>query len=222
METRIEGRPAFAYLQVTLQPGEAIIAESDAMASMAAELDLRTRFNGGFWRGLARKYFGGESLFINRYSNGSDRPRSLTLVQPTPGDVLCQELRAGETWYLQPGAFLAADESVTLGLKWAGLVSFIAREGLFKMAVTGPGRVWYGAYGALLERALDGELIVDTSHLVAYSPGIRLKLQLAGGLFASFFGGEGLVTRLEGQGKVVVQTRSLSGLTSWINPKLWG
>lgn len=222
MEARIEGRPSFAYLQLTLQPGEAIIAEPDAMASMAAELDLRTRFNGGFWRGLLRRYLGGESLFINRFSNPGDRPRALTLVQPTPGDLLCRTLAPGETYYLQPGAFLAADDTVTLGLKWAGLVSFIAREGLFKLALTGPGRVWYGAYGALLERELDGELIVDTSHLVAYEPGVRLRLQLAGGLFSSIFGGEGLVTRLEGRGKIVVQTRSLSGLAQWINPKLWG
>ncbi|PPE72315.1 TIGR00266 family protein [Solimonas fluminis] len=222
MKTRIEGRPAFAYLQLTLEPGESIVAESDAMASMSAELDLRTRLNGGFWRGLARKYLGGESLFINRFSNATQQPRTLTLVQPTPGDILCRELAAGETYYLQPGAFLAADESVTLGLKWAGLVSWIAREGLFKMAVTGPGRVWYGAYGALLERALDGETIVDTSHLVAYEPGVQLRLQLAGGIFSSIFGGEGLVTRLSGKGKYVIQTRSLSGLSGWINPKLWG
>ena len=86
--------------------------------------------------------------------------------------------------------------------------------------VSGTGKVWYGAYGALLERDLDGETIVDTSHLVAYSPGISLKLQLAGGIFSSFFGGEGLVTRVTGKGKIVIQTRSLSGLVSWLNPKL--
>lgn len=222
MQTRIEGRPAFAFLQLTLEPGEAIVAESDAMASMSAELDMRTRLNGGFLRGLARRYLGGESLFINRFSNATQQPRTLTLVQPTPGDILCQELAAGDTLYLQPGAFLAADESVTLGLKWAGFVSWIAKEGLFKMAVTGPGRVWYGAYGALLERALDGEVIVDTSHLVAYEPGVKLRLQLAGGIFSSIFGGEGLVTRLSGKGRYVIQTRSLSGLSGWINPKLWG
>lgn len=222
MKSRIEGRPAFAYLQLTLEPGEAIVAESDAMASMSAELDLRTRLNGGFWRGLARRYLGGESLFINRFSNATQQPRTLTLVQPTPGDILCRELAAGETYYLQPGAFLAADDSVTLGLKWAGFVSWIAREGLFKIAVTGPGRVWYGSYGALLERMLDGEVIVDTSHLVAYEPGVNLRLQLAGGIFSSLLGGEGLVTRLSGKGKYIIQTRSLPGLSGWINPKLWG
>ena len=82
--------------------------------------------------------------------------------------------------------FLAATEGVKLGLKWAGFVSWIAREGLFRLIVSGTGKVWYGAYGKLLEKDIDGEYIVDTSHLVAYDPSVTLKLQLAGGLFSSF------------------------------------
>lgn len=216
MKTQIDGAPAFAHLQVTLDPGESIMAESDAMASMSADLDMHTQLNGGLFGGLARKYLGGESLFINRFSNATSGPRKLTLVQPTPGDMKCRELGAQETYFLQPGAFVACDPSVRIGLRWAGVVSFIAREGLFKISVTGPGRVWYGAYGALLEREINGELIIDTSHLVAYEPSIHLKLQLAGGLFSSFFGGEGLVTRVSGRGKVVIQTRSLSALADWL------
>ncbi|HAU13914.1 MAG TPA: TIGR00266 family protein, partial [Gammaproteobacteria bacterium] len=54
----------------------------------------------------------------------------------------------------------------------------------------------------------------------AYEPGIKLKLQLAGGIFSSLFGGEGLVTRVVGKGKIVIQSRSIAGITSWINPRL--
>lgn len=221
MQTRIEGAPAFAHLHIELAPGEAVIAESDAMSSMAAELDLTTRLNGGLIRALLRKYLGGETAFINQFKNNTHEPLALTLVQPTPGDVVARELH-GETLYLQPGAFLAMSEGVQMKLKWAGLVSFIAREGLFRIAVSGNGTVWYGAYGALLEREIDGEYIVDTSHLVAYDEGISLRLQLAGGIFSSFFGGEGLVTRVSGRGKIIVQSRSLPGLAGWINPKFWG
>ncbi len=49
---------------------------------------------------------------------------------------------------------------------------------------------------------------------------MKLKLQLAGGIFSSLFGGEGFVTRVEGKGKIVIQTRSLSGLANWLNPRL--
>jgi len=189
------------------------------MSSMDADLEMKTQFNGGFIRGLLRKFLGGETLFINQFENKTSSKRRLTLVQPYPGDMRSLRLN-GDSFCLQPGAFLACTEGVKVGLKWAGFVSFIAREGLFKTVVSGTGEVWYGAYGAIVEREIDGEFIIDTSHLVAYDPSITLKLQLAGGIFSSFFGGEGLVTRVMGTGKVMIQTRSLSGLTGWLNPKL--
>ena len=218
MKTQIEGGKAFSYINIDLEPGEQLIAESDAMSSMSADLDLVSKLNGGFFTGLARKYFGGETLFVNQFSNNADAERRLTIVQPTPGEIK-QVTLDNNSICLQPGAFIACTGDVKLGLKWAGFVSFIAREGLFKMVASGNGTLWYGAFGALLEKEIDGEYIVDTSHLVAYDPSLKLKLQLSGGLFSSFFGGEGLVTRVDGKGKIVVQTRSISGLASWLNPK---
>ena len=218
MKAEIKGGPAFAYIDVQLAPGEVVVAESDAMSSMDADIDLKATFNGGFFRGLMKKLLGGESLFISHYQNNTQQPKRLTLVQPIPGEIRCIELDNSE-FHLQPGAFLASTQDIKLGLRWAGFVSFIAREGLFKLTVRGTGKVWYGAYGALIEKDVDGEYIVDTSHLVAYEPGIKLRLQLAGGLFSSFFGGEGLVTRVCGKGKIIVQSRSLPGLTAWLNPK---
>lgn len=219
MKAEIKGSSAFAYLDIELAPGEAIVTESNAMASMAADLDLKVRSNGGIFTGLLRKYLGGETFFINRFSNETSGARSLTLVQPTPGALRSVELNDSK-FCLQPGAFLACSEGVIMGLRWAGFVSFFAGEGLFKIEVSGLGTVWYGAYGALIEKDVDGEYIVDTSHLVAYEPQLQLKLQLAGGIFSSVFGGEGLVTRVVGQGKIVIQSRSLSGLAGWLNPKL--
>lgn len=219
MKAEICGSDAFAYIDVELAPGEGITAEPDAMSSMSADLDLKARFNGGFFTGLMRKWLGGESLFISHFSNNTSGARRLTLVQPTPGSIRMREL-ANESFFLQPGAYLASTDGLKIGVGFAGFVSWIAGEGLFRIVVRGSGKLWYGAYGALLDREVDGEYIVDTSHLVAYPPGIKLKLQLAGGLFSSFFGGEGLVTRVVGRGRIVIQTRSVSGLASWINPKL--
>lgn len=219
MQSTINGGPAFSYIDVDLEPGESVIAESDAMSSMAADLDMKARFNGGFLSGLLKKFLGGESLFINEFSNQTDSTRRVTLVQNTPGDIREIQLN-GDSICLQPGAYICSTPGLHLGVKWAGFVSCIAREGLFKLVVSGNGTLWYGAYGGLLEKEIDGEYIVDTGHLVAYEPQMKLKLQMAGGIFSSFFGGEGLVTRVEGKGKVILQTRSLSGLVGWLNPKL--
>ena len=219
MKATIEGRPSFAYLHILINPGESIIAESDAMSSMSADLDMATRFNGGLLGGLLRKYLGGESLFINQFTNNTDGQRRITLVQSTPGDMAKIDLN-GNSLCLQPGAYIASTPGIKLGLKWAGIASLIGREGLFKLVVSGTGTVWYGAYGALLDRDVDGEFIVDTSHLVTYEPQLKLKTQLAGGLINSFLSGEGLVTRVQGKGRISIQTRSLHGLRNWLNPRI--
>ena len=217
MEIQIRNRPSFANLLVRLSRGDRIVAESDAMASMSSSITLATRWNGGFVRAVLRRLFGGESLFVNEF--GTDSQGELVLTQPTPGDIECLELR-NTGLYLQPGAFLACDPSVTLGLGWAGLASMIAREGLFRMQVQGTGRVWFGGYGGMITKDIDGEYIVDSGHLVAYEPSISLHLGLAGGIFSSFFGGEGLVLRLRGQGRIYMQSRSMSGLAQWVNRHL--
>lgn len=219
MKAAIRGSQAFAYIEADLSPGDVLIAESDAMSSMAADLDLTAKFNGGFLSGVAKKFLGGESLFINEFRNNTNDVKRLTLVQKTPGDIRQMELSGGSIC-LQPGAYIASTPGLKLGLRYAGISSFIGREGLFKLVVSGTGTLWFGAYGGLVDKEIRGEYIVDSSHLVAYDPQMKLRTQLAGGLFASFLGGEGLVTRVEGEGRIVMQTRSMSGFASWLNPKI--
>ncbi len=219
MQANIRGSQAFAYIEADLSPGDVLIAESDAMSSMAADLDLTAKLNGGFFSAFAKKFLGGESFFVNEFKNNTNGVKRLTLVQKTPGDIRQLELNGGSIC-LQPGAYIASTPGLTLGLRYAGISSFIGREGLFKLVVSGNGTLWFGAYGGLVDKEVRGEYIVDTSHLVAYDPQMKLRTQLAGGLFASFLGGEGLVTRVEGEGRIVLQTRSMSGFASWLNPKI--
>lgn len=220
MESQIHGSPSFAYLDIELAPGESIIAESDVMATMAADLDMRARLNGGFFSGLCKKLLGNESLFISEFTNTCGENRRITLAQSNPGDITAIDLQ-GQTLCLQPGAYIASTSRIRLGLQWAGFVSGISREGFFRLTVSGDGSAWFGAYGGLIEKEIDGAFIVDTSHLVAYEPQLKLKLKMAGGFFSSLFSGEGLVTRIEGKGKIWLQTRSLPSLVGWLNPKLF-
>lgn len=220
MNFKLEGKPAFAHIHVDIEPGETFIAEADAMASMSADLDMQAKLNGGFFKGLVRKFLGGESLFINHFKNNGTKTMSITVTQPTPGDIMQKDI-SNEVIYLQPGAYICSTPDVKVKTVWAGLMSWIGGEGLFRLRVSGNGTFFFGAYGSLLEKEIDGEFIVDTSHLVSYDPSIKIKQQLSGGLISSITSGEGLVTRLEGKGKIIIQTRSISGLTSWLNRYLY-
>ncbi len=219
MQSSIEGAPCFAHIHVDLDPGETVIAESDAMSSMSATLGMAAKLNGNIFSALIKRFLGGESLFVNHFTNRTGEVQRVTLVQATPGNIVEANLE-GNSLCLQPGAYVASTPGIHLGVRWAGFASWFGGEGLFKQVVSGRGTLWYGAYGGLLEREVDGEFIVDSSHLVAYEPQLKLKVQLAGGIFSSFFGGEGFVTRIVGKGRIIIQTRSLSGLAGWINPRL--
>jgi uncharacterized protein (TIGR00266 family) len=218
MNVEVRHRPSFATIFAELGPGDAITAESDAMASMDSDVEMTTGFNGGFFLGLLLKFFGGESLFVNTFRTAKAKAQ-LVLSQGTPGDI--QEVQLNnETLLLQPGAFVAATAGVKMGVGWAGFASFIGREGLFRLKVSGTGTLWFGAYGGIFERDIDREYVVDTGHLVAYEPTISLKMALAGGIFSSFFSGEGLVSRVQGRGRIYLQSRSIDGLASWTNGHL--
>lgn len=216
MQVETRDRPCFANVRVMLDAGERVIAEADAMVSMSPSVALTTRLNGGPGGAVVKRLFGNESMFVNEFTAGVGGGEVI-FSQPFPGDIECLTL-AGETLYLQPGAYIASEPGVQLGVGWAGFASFVGGEGLTRLKVAGHGRVWFGAYGAIFARAVAGEYVVDTGHLVAYEPGLRLSVGMASrGVFSTFFSGEGLITRVRGTGRIWMQTRAIAGLTAWTN-----
>ena len=214
MEVEIKYKPSFATLFVRLVKGSSIVAESDAMVSMTPNVDIQTRMNGNFISALLRKFFGNESFFINEFSLKNGAEGKLVLSQPVPGDIVEINLE-NSSMYLQPGAYIASEPTVKLNLSWAGFKSWWSGEGLFRLMVNGTGKVWLGGYGGVFSKEVDGEYIVDTGHLLAYEPTMALNIGLAAGVFSSFFGGEGFVSKMQGKGKILLQSRSIDGLASW-------
>ena len=219
MKYEIRYKPAFAAIFITLNPGESITAEAGAMTSMDAQLSMQTQFSGGLIPGLLKKFFGGESLFVNVFSNETQQPLTLVLTQSTIGDIERIDLSQGDICF-QPGAYIAHTPGVKMGVQWAGFASWLAGEGLFKLRLSGGGRAFFGAYGGMTKKHVQGEFVVDTGHLVAYEPQIQMGIKLAGGLFGSVTSGEGLVNRLSGEGDIYLQSRSIDGLVRYLRPKL--
>lgn len=215
----IRYQPTFSTLFITLNPGESIIAEAGAMASMAGQLSMTTEFNGGLLPALLKKFLGGESLFVNLFKNETQSPLDLVLTQSAIGDMAAIELKGQEICF-QPGAYIAHTKGINMGVQWAGFSSWIAGEGLFKLKLSGKGLVFFGSYGGLTKKKISGEFIVDSGHLVAYDPSIKMNIKLAGGLVGSVTSGEGLVNRLSGQGEIYLQSRSIAGLVRFLRPRV--
>ena len=78
------------------------------------------------------------------------------------------------------------------------------------------------SYGAILTRTLrPGEgYTLDTGHVVAFDESVQYSVHKAGNWKTTVLGGEGLVTRFAGPGRLWLQTRSPQDFVGWLVPKL--
>lgn len=220
MEVFVRGGSAFSHLVFTLAPGEEFVTTPGAMASMDNGPLLYTRLNGGLFNALFLKLFGKESLFLNTIRNTSKKVSQVVIAGRLPGEIVKYDLKNGAL-YIQAGSFICGGPGVKLSASFAGIHSWLAGEGFFRLKIKGRGEIWFGAFGGVVQKDVNSKLVVDGGFLLAYPPSIKLKTQFPGRIFSTLFSGEGLVTRLEGKGKVYLQTRCLKGLANWINPRFW-
>ncbi|MDB5386107.1 MAG: hypothetical protein JWM11_1753 [Planctomycetaceae bacterium] len=214
-------RPEFALLTVRLQPGQMFYSEPGAMATMDTSIKMKAGFKGGLKKSLGRM-FGGESLIINTYTAGEE-PGEVTFAPGTPGDTTHYHLN-NNSLFLQRGAFLAHTPGIEISGKWQGAKGFFSGQGLVLLKATGTGDLFFNSFGAILEIDVADEYIVDTGHIVAFEDTLNYKVTALKGLRPTktiknfLFGGEGLVCKFSGQGRVWIQTRYVHSFLSWVYP----
>jgi len=220
MQTEISFSPAYAMATVRLDPGESVSAEAGAMLAMSPTVEIATSTRGGVMKGLRRSVLGGESFFVNTFT--ATGPDAHVIVAPAlPGDIVTWQLDQ-QTVYLQSGSFLASAQGIDVDSKWGGSKTFFSSEGLFMLKCSGSGDLVVSSYGAIhaLDLAPGQTYIVDTGHMVGWGEGVTYEVTKVGNWKSTLLGGEGLVVRLTGPGRVYIQTRSPSDLIGWIVPKL--
>ncbi len=207
MEWRIEGRPAYSFLHVLLNPGEEVWAEPGAFMYGRGDFEI-TSTSGGIMRGLLRAIAGGESFFLNRFRARSET--ELWFVPSLPGDIATIELNGG-SWIVQDTSYLAHYGDLEVGVAWRGLRGLIAEGELVWLRLSGYGLLWVSSYGEIRVITVPaGEsIIVDNFHFVAMPADTHYEITKLGGLKTFLFGGEGFVIRVWGPTTVYVQTRTL-------------
>src|SRR6185503_7719522 len=208
----IQHQPAFSLAVLTLQPEQSIMAESGAMVSMSANVELQSQMKGGLL-GALKRAAGGESAFVSTFT-ARGGPGEVTLAPGAPGDIAAIEMR-NQTFFVQSSSYLAGDASLVVDTKWGGAKSFFGGEGLFVLMVQGQGLLLVSSFGAIHRKTLaPGErYVVDTGHLVAWEGTTQYTLRkAASGFFRSMVSGEGIVAEFSGPGELLIQTRNLAAL----------
>ena len=86
---------------------------------------------------------------------------------------------------------------------------------------SGAGPLLVSAFGRLVENQVDGELTVDTGHVVAFESGLQYQVTKAGkSWFQSWLAGEGLVMKFSGQGRLLTQSHNPTEFGASLGPLL--
>ncbi len=222
MNVEILHQPDSAIARVTLESGEELVAEAGCMIAMSgfinASTTLRQGKGGGILGGLKR-LVAGESLFLSVFRS----PKAggeVFLAPKFMGDILLYQV-TGLGLVVQSTSYLASENNVDIELGFQGLKSIFSGESVFWLNVTGNGGVILSSFGAVYEIDVDGEYIVDTGHIVAFEKSLNFEITKPGSSWlGAFLGGEGLVCRFKGQGKIYCQSHNAGAFGSVVGSKL--
>lgn len=211
---------------ITLDPGEAVIAEAGGMMYMedgiqvATTLDPNQQGGGLFGKlmGAGKRILTGESFFITMFGNGAAQRRDVAFASPQPGKVFVADLKQwGGQILAQKDAFLCAARGIDIDIAFTKRLGagFFGGEGFILQRLKGDGLAFLHSCGTLIERDLKpGEVLrVDTGCLVAFQDSVDYDIEMVKGIKTMVFGGEGLFyVKLTGPGRVILQTLPFSRL----------
>lgn len=220
MNYKIHYQDTFPLLEVKLEAGETVKAESGAMVTMDSTIDVDGKVEGGIMKGLGRMLAGEKFFFQTLKATRGEG--TVTLAPTYIGGLIPLELDGMSGGFMiQKDGFLAGTAGVEIETKMQNLAKgLFSGEGFFVMRVFGKGTVFVNSYGAIHEVDIPAgkQVVIDNQHLVAWSESLNYTIDKASkGWISSVTSGEGLVCKFSGPGKVYIQTRNPAAFAQWIN-----
>jgi uncharacterized protein (TIGR00266 family) len=216
------------FVEVELDPQEAVVAEAGGMMYMDDGISMETIFGDGSQQqksgvlgalmGAGKRLLTGESLFMTVFQNVSPARRRVAFGAPIPGKIVATHLaEMGGDLICQKDSFLCAAKGVSIGIAFQRKlgVGLFGGEGFIMQRLQGDGWAFINACGTLVQRDLrPGEILrVDTGCLVALQPSVTYDIEMVRGVKSALFGGEGLFfATLSGPGRVWLQSLPFSRL----------
>lgn len=206
-------------VEVELNTGETMYTQSGAMAWMDPAIRPDTKMEGGFLKGIGRK-FTGESLFMVTYTSGKEGAK-IAFASTVPGKIINIDFQGNGSLICQKDAFLCAQRGVDLSTVFTKKLStgVFGGEGFILQKLSGSGTAFLEIDGDSVTKELaPGEtILVDTGNVVAFEESVEYEIERIKGIKNIFFGGEGLfLTKLTGPGKIILQTQNFNDFTGRI------
>ena len=226
MQTVIAGT-TMPVLEITLSPGESIVAEGGDVAWLTPGMDMDTSTahgsggQGGFLSGLKR-VLGGAQLFLTRYT--APRGGRIAFAAQLPGTIREITVDPDDQFLIQAGSYTASTSGVEVSValqKKLGAGVF-GGAGVVFQKLSGSGTAWVQLAGDITEYDLAaGEsLLIHPGHLAMYRAEMRLEFATVKGVRNKFFGDSLFLAELHGPGHVWLQSMTPAKLAAAIEPYL--
>lgn len=220
MNYKIEGTPLPVAI-CELENGESMITERGSMSWMSPNMKMETTSNGGVGKALGRM-FAGEALFQNRYTAQGGNGM-IAFASSFPGSIIPLNITPNNGMVVQKSGFLASENGVELSVFFQKKIGsgLFGGEGFIMQKLSGNGTAFLEIDGHCKQYDLAaGEtMIVDTGYLAAMSDTCSIEIVSVPGIKNMLFGGEGLFnTRVQGPGKIYLQTLPISAVAGTLRP----
>lgn len=206
-------------VKIALDKGSKVKIERGAMVykrdvELNGKLNSNSKGIGGLMGAIGRSMTSGESMFITE-AIGQTNDSEIGISPSNIGKIEKLVVGKGIQYRLNTGAYLASDENVSYNMVRQNISKafFSGTGGLFVMETSGSGDILIASFGDIMELEVtpDKPLVVDNSHVLAWSHDLDYTINIASGTFG-FTTGEGLVNTFRGSGKVLIQTRNIQSL----------
>lgn len=226
MESRILGT-TMPVLEVLLEHGESVIAESGELSWMTSSIGLHTTTQkgggGGFFGALKRTVAGG-TLFMTEYTAAQGRG-SVSFATKVPGQIFPIDVQPGRLYMIHRHGFLCGTTGVTLtiGFQKSLGAGIFGGAGFIMQKVEGQGHAWIELGGEIVSYDLaPGETLrVHPGHVGMFEGSVSFDVTMMPGIKNALFGGDGLfLAALTGPGRVWLQSLPVSRLAHALVPYL--
>ncbi len=230
MQHRIIGT-TLPVLEMTLNPGDSVIAVSGELSWMGASIQLNTftgigSGSGGFF-GAIKRVAGGGSLFMTEYT-AQGAPGLLAFATRVPGHILPVTLEQGAGGYLvHRHGFLCGARSVeiSMGFQRSLGAGIFGGDGFVLQKLAGHGEAFIELDGEVVPYELKaGETLrVHPGHVGMFESSVSFDITRITGVRNMLFGGDGIfLAALTGPGKVWLQSLPLANLAHALSPYMTG
>src|SRR5258708_7543595 len=214
-------------LEMTLEPGDSIIAQAGELSWMTSSIELRTSTSAGANKGFfgaIKRAVGGGSLFMTEYRSNAGAGM-VAFATKVPGHILPVDVSRAGGYLIHRHGFLCGTSTIELsvGFQRSLGAGVFGGQGFVLQKISGEGAAWVELDGEVVTYDLvPGETLrVHPGHVGMFEATVNFDITMLPGIRNILFGGDGLfLAALTGPGRVWLQSLPLSNLAHALQPYL--